>query len=245
MTTTGHTAADIQRLSRRFLPHCDDRDTLLALEAMAADERLWPGGHALFQRIRAKTLVAERAGDRLKSAQYAFEEVCAKTLYNLSGFPAPFDEDAPDWIHPCAQRLAQALGIAGTQDVVPTAAEPSLYAPPMADLGVDAPRDSPRLRFWLACAWSLVFAPVLFHGLVALRAPEFLYPVVAFAAWLGPVAWVLSAHLALPLARVGFARAMLVSLGLTIAMAVFAVIGMAIASAMVGGVGLDPASPGI
>ena len=39
--------------------------------------------HALFDRIRQKTLVAERAGESDLAAQYLFEEICAKTLYNL------------------------------------------------------------------------------------------------------------------------------------------------------------------
>jgi hypothetical protein len=50
----------------------------------AADHRLWTRGHDLLDRIRNETLHAERKPDQLRSAQYLFEEVCAKTLYNLS-----------------------------------------------------------------------------------------------------------------------------------------------------------------
>ena len=35
-------------------------------------------------------------------AQFCFEEACAKTLYNLTGRPAPFDTDSPFWIVPNA-----------------------------------------------------------------------------------------------------------------------------------------------
>ena len=118
MATATQTAADIQKLVQIFLSRCDDRDTLLALDAMAADQDQWRGGHDLFQRIRSKTLVAERSGDRLKSVQYCFEEVCAKTLYNLSGFPAPFDKNSPDRIRPNALALAQALSIPDAQAAV-------------------------------------------------------------------------------------------------------------------------------
>ena len=118
MATAMQTAAEIQRLVRLFLSCCDDRETLLALEAMASEQVRWSGGHDLFQRIRTKTLVAERSGDRLKNVQYCFEEVCAKTLYNLSGFPAPFDKDSPDWIRPNALALAKALTIPDAQIVV-------------------------------------------------------------------------------------------------------------------------------
>jgi hypothetical protein len=118
MATATQIAAEIQRLIRFFLSRCDDQDTLLALDAMAAEQDLWRGGHDLFQRIRSKTLVAERSGNRLKNVQYCFEEVCAKTLYNLSGSPAPFDKDSPDWIRPNALALAQALSIPDAQTVV-------------------------------------------------------------------------------------------------------------------------------
>ena len=111
MATAAQTAAEIQRLVRLFLPHCHDQSTLLALDAMAAEPDQWPKGHALFQKIRSKTLAAERSGNRLRDAQYCFEEVCAKTLYNLSGSSAPFDKDSPDWIRPIALALARALSI--------------------------------------------------------------------------------------------------------------------------------------
>jgi hypothetical protein len=111
MATATQTAAEIQRLVWLFLPRCNDRETLLALDTMASDPNQWPEGHELFQRIRSKTLAAERAADRLSNAQYCFEEVCAMTLYNLSGFPAPFDKNSPDRIRPNALALAQALSI--------------------------------------------------------------------------------------------------------------------------------------
>ena len=44
-------------------------------------------------------------------AQYIFEEVCAKTLYNLANAAAPFDADSPYWIVPNAIALARLLNI--------------------------------------------------------------------------------------------------------------------------------------
>jgi hypothetical protein len=70
----------------------------------------WTKGHDLFDRIRRKTLVAERNADARGLAQYLFEEVCAKTLYNLAGASAPFDPDSPYWIVPNAFALARRLG---------------------------------------------------------------------------------------------------------------------------------------
>ena len=110
MATATQTAAEIQRLVWLFLPRCKDRETLLALDTIAAEPNRWPDGHDLFRKIRSKNLAAEQARDRLSNVQYCFEEVCAKTLYNLSGLPAPFDKDSSDWIRPNALALAQALG---------------------------------------------------------------------------------------------------------------------------------------
>ena len=118
MSTATQTAAEIQRLVWVFLPHCDDLETLQALDTMAVDQDDWRNGHGLFQKIRSKNLVAERTGDHLKNVQYCFEEVCAKTLYNLSGSPAPFDRDSTDWIHPNALALAKALPIQDAESVV-------------------------------------------------------------------------------------------------------------------------------
>jgi hypothetical protein len=112
-----------------------------------------------------------------------------------------------------------------------------VYAPPASDLGADARRSSPRLRFWLACLWSLIFAPVIFYGLIAIQAPMSLFPVMALAAWLAPLSWVLSAHLQFSTGGTGFIRMIIVAVGLSMAMGFFALLGMSIAAAMLG----DPA----
>jgi len=90
---------------------CSDKETLNELGLMAADHSRWHLGHALFQRIRSKTLIAERSNDSVKLAQCMFEEACAKTFYNLSLHPAPFDSDSPYWVIPNAIALARHLCI--------------------------------------------------------------------------------------------------------------------------------------
>lgn len=89
---------------------CKDVETLSRLSKMASDRGKWVGGHSLFQDIRQKTLSAEKRGDRQAMAQYAFEEICAKTLYNLSGSAAPFDADSAFWIVPLGVALGRELG---------------------------------------------------------------------------------------------------------------------------------------
>jgi hypothetical protein len=84
---------------------------------MASDDQKWRYAHALFSRIRDKTLYADEAKDRLLQHQYSFEEICAKTLFNMSGhirgeeFPYPFDDDSPFCVIPIAVAFACALGV--------------------------------------------------------------------------------------------------------------------------------------
>jgi hypothetical protein len=57
--------------------------TLRKLIALAKDRCRWKQAHALFSEIRRKSLAAEQRNDQLALAQYFFEEICAKTLYNV------------------------------------------------------------------------------------------------------------------------------------------------------------------
>lgn len=90
---------------------CEDTSTIRRLSEMASDRGKWERGKALFDDIRQKTLKAEKRGDQLALAQYAFEEACAKTLYNLRHPPAPFDPDSAFWIIPLAIVLGRGLGL--------------------------------------------------------------------------------------------------------------------------------------
>jgi hypothetical protein len=120
---TNATALAIQEMVRFFLPHCTDQSTLRELDSMASDDRQWRYAHALFSRIRAKTLRADDVKDRLLSGQYSFEEICAKTLYNMSGhvpggeWPYPFDDDSAFWVIPIAVGFARVLGVADPYSV--------------------------------------------------------------------------------------------------------------------------------
>ncbi len=113
----------IQSLVTFFLPRCRDQ-SVRELEEMAADNNRWRHGHALFCRIRTKTLSAHEAGNRLLQHQYLFEEICAKTLYNMSGhgtgreWPGPFNPDSPSWALPIAVGFARALGLKHLREVI-------------------------------------------------------------------------------------------------------------------------------
>lgn len=101
----------MKQMIELFAPHCEDRSTLDELHRMIDDQRSWPRAHDLFSRIRRKTLEAESRGDAQADCQYLFEEICAKTIFNLTDTDAPFDEDSPDWVVPNALSLARKLGI--------------------------------------------------------------------------------------------------------------------------------------
>ena len=100
----------IIELLDHYLTRVSETATMRLLREVAADWHRWSEGHAVFDRIREKTLEAEHSSDRLASNQYAFEEICAKTLYNMSNPEDPFDSDSAFWILPLAANLSAALG---------------------------------------------------------------------------------------------------------------------------------------
>ena len=101
----------MKQLIELFAARCPDRSTLDELHRMIDDQQSWRKAHDLFDRIRNKTLDAERRKDARADCQYLFEEACAKTLYNLTDTDAPFDEDSSYWIVPNALSLARRMSI--------------------------------------------------------------------------------------------------------------------------------------
>lgn len=100
----------IQKLIALFKPHCSDCSTLMELSEVVADWKRWRTSRDLFKRIRTKALAEELLSQTL-GAQYTFEELCAKTLHNISRAGPPFDEDSAYYIVPSAIVLARALKI--------------------------------------------------------------------------------------------------------------------------------------
>jgi hypothetical protein len=110
MNAGGQIQDHIQALIRLLAPHCRDRTTMDGLAEMLSDERSWPKAHDLFNIIRRKTLGAGGSRGRLES-QFLFEEICAKTIYNLSLPDDPFDVDSPYWVVPMAIAFARCVGV--------------------------------------------------------------------------------------------------------------------------------------
>lgn len=111
MNRGGRTVQDVGSLLDLFAKHCADAATLGELRHLVDDPESWGLAHQLFRRIRGKSLSAQSRGELLAVAQYRFEEVVAKTIYNSSGHAAPFDPDSPYWVVPTALALARQLGL--------------------------------------------------------------------------------------------------------------------------------------
>lgn len=115
MNYQGAIIRDMESLLALFATHCSERETLDWLQRAVTGKGNWRNAHGVFNHIRNKLAKAVRIGDANRAAQYNFEAICAKTLYNLSCEPAPFDPDSPYWIIPCAIALARQLGIADSE----------------------------------------------------------------------------------------------------------------------------------
>lgn len=95
-----------------FADRCEEKSTIEELRELLSDEDRWVEAYSLFDRIRRKTLDAEKDENWLLAHQYVFEEICAKTIFNLTNPDAPFDADSPFFVIPIALSFARALGIA-------------------------------------------------------------------------------------------------------------------------------------
>lgn len=101
----------MEALLELFAVRSPEPSTLHELIQLLPQTDRWKVAHSVFGRIRKKTLEVSKQGNHVLETQYLFEEVCAKTIYNLSGEPAPFDSDSPYWIIPNALALARLLEI--------------------------------------------------------------------------------------------------------------------------------------
>ena len=100
-----------------FLPSCTDRSTMGELKELLSNQDRWLEAHALFRRIRIKTLASIERGDKTLECQYCFEEICAKTMFNLTDTNAPFDLDSPFFVIPIAIRFARISRISDAEVV--------------------------------------------------------------------------------------------------------------------------------
>jgi hypothetical protein len=109
--------ASMSEMLAVFEEICKERETLRQLSAMVSDRGRWQNAKVLFEQIRNKTLKAEKRKDDLALAQYSFEEICAKTIFNLTYPDAPFDSDSAFWVIPRAIALGRKLGFTDPSEI--------------------------------------------------------------------------------------------------------------------------------
>ena len=67
--------------------------------ALGAEPARWREAHAAFSAVRTQTLAEEHArADEPRRMLLYVAEIVAKTIYNASGAPAPFDDDSAWWL---------------------------------------------------------------------------------------------------------------------------------------------------
>jgi len=100
----------IVSLLRQFEGQVPDQESHARVQELALTQDKWSAGHKLFDVVRNRLLVAMDANDRVKCAQYSFEESCLKTMYNESYPDDPFDSVSPFFVPIEAIHLARVLG---------------------------------------------------------------------------------------------------------------------------------------
>lgn len=102
---------DIIALLYLFEDKVLDKESNRIVIDMAEDKRKWNDAHGLFSTIRQKNLVAIKNENNVLEWQYSFEEICLKSIFNLTHSSMPFDPDSPHWITKNAISLSRQLEI--------------------------------------------------------------------------------------------------------------------------------------
>jgi hypothetical protein len=87
----------------------DATSNAIGLKLAVAPDR-WSAGHALFDIVSSRLLVAMRARDQIRYLQHELEWSCLQALYNATSPVHRFAPGAPFWIAGAALRLARAVG---------------------------------------------------------------------------------------------------------------------------------------
>ncbi len=102
---------EIKLLLDLFENEVPDKESNRLVKKFCDEKARWYKAHGLHSTLRDRNLKAIKHKNKAKECQYCFEEVIAKTLYNLTRSSAPFDPDSPYWVIKNALSLAKALEI--------------------------------------------------------------------------------------------------------------------------------------
>jgi hypothetical protein len=100
--------ARIVALLRLFDECSPDKETHASVLKLVANEKEWPKAHDLFDSVRGLLL---RSNDSKTRAQYAFEELCLKTVFNETDTEMPFDVNSSFWLAGSAISYSRYVGV--------------------------------------------------------------------------------------------------------------------------------------
>lgn len=104
-------ARAVLEICRTHWPQVPEVDRVATI---ATEPARWVEAHEAFDAVRQLTLREKRAPtSELYEALLFVAEIAAKTTYNASGAPAPFDHNAPWWLPRNARHFVVALGDEG------------------------------------------------------------------------------------------------------------------------------------
>jgi len=111
MRYTPQHAAQALEIIRRLLPYVTEREEYRDLISILGNPTCWKDAHDQFSKIRTNiTLPFEREKRTDLDAFYVFvAENAAKTAYNCSGEPAPFDSDSFRWLLRCEKEFLEKM----------------------------------------------------------------------------------------------------------------------------------------
>jgi hypothetical protein len=98
----------IARLLELFRDRVPDTESFARVFELATTSERWSAAHAVFDEIRHRLLAAR---DQPYGCQYAFEELCCKSMYNAASPDDPFDPSSPFFVAGAAFELAQRVGV--------------------------------------------------------------------------------------------------------------------------------------
>ena len=102
--------AEIQELLLYLQDKVPDKESNRYAQKFVNETDRWSSANNLLESVQKLRIAAMKVGDKEKECQYAFEEACAKTLYNITGPDNPYDPDSPYWVIKNALILTKVIG---------------------------------------------------------------------------------------------------------------------------------------
>jgi len=109
MKYTPKHAADALEIMDRLLPQVTFREEYGQLISILREPTRWKEAHEQFSKIRVNITLPSEAHclTSLNSYFVYVAENAAKTAYNCSGEPAPFDDDSYEWLLKCEKEFLE------------------------------------------------------------------------------------------------------------------------------------------